>query len=175
MRILVTFAVDAEFAPWRKLREFVVKDGGSQQFFSAQFGATEVNVILTGIGCKSAWLETAKQVWNGDVDVCISSGLAGALRPQYRPGDVLVARMVKAVGWKRTVEGDSELVELAASMGATIVSSFHSADHVLANAAEKRELGSVADAVDMESGEVLFEASAFGARVVAVRGISDGL
>src|SRR5713226_7824242 len=112
MRILVTFAVDAEFAPWRKLREFVVKDGSSQQFFSAQFGATEVNVILTGIGCKSAWLETTKQVWNGDVDVCISSGLAGALRPQYRPGDVLVARMVQATGSRRIMESDPELMAL---------------------------------------------------------------
>jgi adenosylhomocysteine nucleosidase len=44
---------------------------------------------------------------------------------------------------------------------------------VIGLASEKRELGKVADAVEMESGEVLHEASAFGARVIAIRGISD--
>ena len=48
-----------------------------------------------------------------------------------------------------------------------------STDRVIVGAAAKGELGRVADVVEMESGDVLFEANAFGARVIAVRGISD--
>jgi adenosylhomocysteine nucleosidase len=44
---------------------------------------------------------------------------------------------------------------------------------VIGSAAEKRELGRVADAVEMESGDVLYDASAFAAKVIAIRGISD--
>jgi adenosylhomocysteine nucleosidase len=46
---------------------------------------------------------------------------------------------------------------------------------VIGSASEKNELRNVADAVEMESGEVLYEASVFGAKVIAIRGISDGV
>jgi hypothetical protein len=44
---------------------------------------------------------------------------------------------------------------------------------VIVDANEKIELGRIADVVDMESGDVLYEARAFGARVVAIRAVSD--
>jgi len=175
MRILVTFAVDAEFAPWRKLRQFVKRTAGSAEYFSARIGAADINVLLTGIGGKSAWLETTKIVWDGDVDICVSSGLAGALRPEHQPGDILAAKEVKAASWNRVVVSDPGLIHLAQDNGARVVRSFYSANRVICSAAEKRELSKVADAVEMESGEVLYEASAFGARVIAVRGISDAV
>jgi adenosylhomocysteine nucleosidase len=173
MRILVTFAVEAEFAPWRKRRDFRKHTNGVAEFFAARIAETEVNVLLTGVGGKNAWLEATKIVWDGDVDVCISSGLAGALRPQYHLGEVLAAREIQAIGWKRAVSSDAKLVRLAEEHGARIVDAFYSADRVISLASEKRELGRVADAVEMESGEVLHEAAAFGARGIAIRGISD--
>ena len=39
----------------------------------------------------------------------------------------------------------------------------YSSDHVVGSAVEKTELGKIADVVDMESGEILYEAIAFGA------------
>ncbi len=173
MRILVTFAVDAEFAPWRKLRGFEKHTDGVAEFFAARIGGADVNVLLTGVGGRSAWLEATKIVWDGDVDICISSGLAGALRSEYRIGDVLAAREIQAIGWKRVVASDAKLVRLAEEHGARAVNSFYSADRVISLASEKRELGKVADAVEMESGEVLYEAAAFGAKGIAIRGISD--
>src|SRR5438034_10683283 len=53
MRVLVTFAVEAEFAPWRKLRGFEKMTKGKAQFFRARIGASEVNVLLTGVGGKN--------------------------------------------------------------------------------------------------------------------------
>ena len=175
VRVLVTFAVEAEFAPWRALRQFVKRSDGTAEFYSAQIGGAEVNILLTGVGGKSAWLETTKTVWGGDVDICVSSGLAGALHPEYRPGDILAAKEVQAVGWKRVVASDANLVQLAIAYGAQGVASFYSVDRVIGLASEKWALGRVADAVEMESGEVLYEASAFGARVIAIRGISDAV
>jgi adenosylhomocysteine nucleosidase len=173
MRILVTFAVEAEFAPWRKLRQFVQRNQGPAEYYSAQIGSADAIVLLTGVGGKNAWLETTKTVWDGDVDICVSSGLAGALRAEYQLGDILAAKEVQATSWKRVVASDVKLIQLAEEHGARAVGSFYSADRVIGSASEKRELGRVADAVEMESGEVLYEASAFGAKVIAIRGISD--
>jgi adenosylhomocysteine nucleosidase len=173
MRILVTFAVEAEFAPWRKLRSFERQTSGSAEYYAVRIGGADVNVLLTGVGGKSAWLETTKIAWDCDVDVCISSGLAGALRTEYQLGDILAAKEVHAARWKRLVTSDEKLIQLAEEHGAKAVGSFYSADRVIGLASEKRELGGVADAVEMESGEVLYEASAFGAKVIAIRAISD--
>ena len=173
MRVLVTFAVEAEFAPWRELRGFEKMTKGQAQFFRARIGGGEVNVLLTGVGGKNAWLQATKVICDGEVHLCISSGLAGALRAEYHLGDVLAAREVHSVGSKRVVAADARLVRLAEEHGARAVDSFYSADHVIGLAAEKRELGRLADAVEMESGEVLYEAAAFGAKGIAIRGISD--
>jgi adenosylhomocysteine nucleosidase len=175
MRILVTFAVEAEFAPWRKVRQFVKHGNGLTEYFAARIGKANVNVVLTGVGGKSAWLETTKIVWDGNVDICVSSGLAGALRAEYQLGDILAAKEVQAISWKRVVASDAKLIQLAQEHGARAVGSFYSADRVIGSASEKSELGKVADAVEMESGEVLYEASAFGAKVIAIRGISDAV
>jgi adenosylhomocysteine nucleosidase len=173
MRVLVTFAVEAEFAPWRKLRGFEKMAKGTAQFFRARIGDSEVNVLLTGVGGKNAWLEATKVICGGEIAICISSGLAGALRPDYHLGEVLAAKEVQAVGRKRVVAADRRLVRLAEEHGARAVDSFYSADRVIGLASEKRELGGRADAVEMESGEVLYEAAAFGAKGIAIRGISD--
>jgi len=173
MRILVTFAVNAEFAPWRRLREFAGKDDGPCKIRTARFGQNEIGVLLTGIGGKSGWLGTTKRIWDGEVDICISSGLAGALREEYSPSDILVPRTVWAVARKKTIPCDSELLRAAVENGAREVGSFYSAEKVVTSAVEKRDLGRTADAVEMESGEVLYEAAELGARVIAIRGISD--
>ena len=175
MPVLVTFAVEAEFAPWRKLRGFEKIAKAKAHFFRARIGDSkvEVNVLLTGVGGKNGWLEAAKVIWGGGVAICISSGLAGALRPDYHLGDILAAKEVQAVGGKRVVPADRQLVRLAEEHGARAVDSFYSADRVIGLASEKKELGRRADAVEMESGEVLYEAAAFGAKGIAIRGISD--
>ena len=174
MRILVTFAVEAEFAPWRKMRAFVPSARGNVQAYTARFQDAEVIVLLTGVSGRRAWAEATSIIWDGNVDVCVSSGLAGALRKQHRPGDVLVPREVHATSWDKVIRTDRALVELASKCGARVVHAFYSADRVIVRSEEKLDLGAKMDAVEMETGDILLEAIAFGARVVAIRGISDG-
>jgi adenosylhomocysteine nucleosidase len=109
------------------------------------------------------------------VDVCISSGLAGGLREEHRPGDVLAAKEVHATNWNKVIPSDVTLLEVASACGAKVADAFYSVDRVLVRSSEKSELGAKADAVEMESGDIMLEAVAFGAKVIAIRGISDAV
>jgi adenosylhomocysteine nucleosidase len=173
MRILVTFAVEAEFAPWRAIRKFQELPHADMECFSSKIRECELAVLLTGMGCKKARLEATKAIWNSDVDICVSSGLAGALRPEHGIGEILVPQQVLAAKLDRVISCDLTLVESAVSSGAKRVSTFYTADRVIIRAEEKKSLGAAGDAVEMESGDILFEAAALGARVVAARAISD--
>jgi adenosylhomocysteine nucleosidase len=175
MKILVTFAVDAEFAPWRKLRPFSESATAGVKTHAARFANAELTVLLTGVGGRKAWAEATKLIWDGNMDVCISSGLAGSLRTEHRVGDILAAREVHATSWNKMIPSDAALLKLAAASGAKIVDAFHSVNRALVRSEEKQNLGAKADAVEMESGDILLEAVAFGAKVIAIRGISDGV
>jgi len=175
VRILVTFAVEAEFAPWRRWRRFQKAQVAHLGGYTTEIASAKVLVVLTGVGPGAA-SGKLEGMWRAeDFDVCISSGLAGALRPSHLPGEILAARYVASAGGARAVHGDEELLSLAASSGAKIVSSFCTSERILLTASEKSSLGSLADAVEMESREVLEGAAARGIRGVAVRAIADGV
>jgi adenosylhomocysteine nucleosidase len=180
MKILVTFALETEFAPWRALREFHAVQWGDLEVYRAQIGAAEVVVLLTGAGPKQARLQTAK-VLGGDQEsmhLCVSAGLAGALKPQYRIGQVLAARSVRTESElndpsSNPLQSSAPLLSFAADCGATVVEQFFSAVCVVGRAEEKRHLGANSDAVEMESFEVLLESAASGIPAIAIRTISD--
>jgi adenosylhomocysteine nucleosidase len=180
MKILVTFALENEFAPWRALREFHAVQWGDAEVYRAQVGAAEVVVLLTGVGPKQAHLQTAK-VLGGDQEsmhLCVSTGLAGALKPEFRIGQVLAARSVRAESELNDLSSNPQqssapLLSFAAECGATVVEQFFSAVRVVGRAEEKRHLGAQSDAVEMESFEVLLESAASGIPAIAIRAISD--
>jgi nucleoside phosphorylase len=172
VKVLVTFAVDAEFAPWRELRHFEKLNRDGIETYAGKIEGAEVTVLLTGIGGKKMGWEANGRVWSG-IDVCISSGLAGALREEYRVGDILAARRIERGSGATAVVCDEALLHVASELKAKIVSSFYSANQIIGSAMEKQELGKLADAVEMESDEILRQAAAAGARIIAVRAISD--
>jgi nucleoside phosphorylase len=180
LKILVTFALETEFAPWRTLRKFRRSMWGAVEVHSAEIGESEVDVVLTGVGSRQAALAVSKLSW-GEADgmqFCISSGLAGALKTDYRIGQVLAARTVTAErapeeGTDSVAECSPALVSFAAECGATVVDRFYSAERAIVAAHEKRHLGERADAVEMESFQVLFKSRTDGIPAVAIRSISD--
>lgn len=180
MHILVTFALDAEFAPWRNSRLFRPGKWGLADAHWTEISGAKVGVVLTGIGPRQAALKASEIVWesNEPVRVCISAGLAGALRPEYKLADVLAARAVSSGGAPRArelrvIDCDPSLVALAGECGARIAAGIHTADRVISTAAEKQVLAAAADAVEMESFEVVKESVAYGVRSVVIRAISD--
>lgn len=181
MRILVTFALEPEFAPWRASREFIPQNVGGLKLWKSNIGNSEIFVILTGIGDNSAnvmGLMMREADNNRYFDVCVSSGLAGALRPDCRLSDIVVAKLLKSsfvhgdLG-RAWLEPDKQLVELAVAHGAKPVDAFYTAEKVLTTAQEKSQLSTTAAVVEMESFDVVKEGYAWGARGVAIRAISD--
>jgi len=175
MKILVTFALENEFAPWRKLGKFrrISKDNQIKTY-SARIGSSDVRVVLTGVG-RFAVQRALAHAFRERVDVCIASGLAGSLRVAYVSGDVLAARAVLEIRGSHTVKSDDDLLEIAERSGAKVVENFLASDRVISTANEKQQLGSMGDAVDMEGIHVLLAAVDRGIRPLAVRAISDGV
>jgi adenosylhomocysteine nucleosidase len=171
MKILVTFAVQSEFAPWQRRRSFL-RLPGDLPMFETNFGGARVRAILTGMGRDHA-LEAAKTSLTYKPDICVSTGLAGSLRSGYRPGDILAARLVSEVGEPVAVASHPELLSTAVDCGARQIERLATSRTLVARAEQKRQLGSQAEAVDMESYTILAEAARRGVPAVAIRAVSD--
>ncbi|HET9399631.1 MAG TPA: hypothetical protein VFO34_01665 [Candidatus Acidoferrales bacterium] len=183
MKILVTFAVEPEFAPWRGRHRFSAVRKEKVELHEAEMHGAEITVLLTGIGPLVSRRNVTEAFVSGvfeqhSFDVCISSGLAGALRGNWAIGDILVPRSVKSdTSADREVGAqflpDATMLEAAEKFGARVVDRCLTSDRMISSAAEKSSLGAEADAVEMESYGILSEASAWGARGVCVRAIGD--
>lgn len=180
MKILVTFALENEFAPWHAMRKFRPGKWGEADVYRAEVGFAEVGVVLTGAGPKQAHLEAAKVLGSDpdSINLCVSSGLAGALKSDYQIGQVLAARSVRTESdltdpGSNPLESSAPLLSFAAECGMTVVEQFYSAVRVVGRSEEKRYLGEHSDAVEMESFEVLLESAAYGIPAIAIRAISD--
>lgn len=178
MRILVTFAVRAEFSQWRSRHPFVPYEFENWEkrrdfeLFKATIGSNEVTVLLTGIGGENA--AAAMQTLPIEMhDVCISAGLAGALQTGLSPGDLVVAKISQTVDRKLQVESNTALVDLALECGARLVNSSFTVDKIVATADEKQELAASGSIVEMETSYVLTAAGKHHVPAVAVRAISD--
>ncbi len=181
MRILVTFAVEAEFAPWRRLRKFATTSVASKMpgwkatyaVYRANIDGVEVHAALTGMGYQVARLAMGTLLEELTPDVCVSSGFAGAVKATLRPGDVLAASWVRPLQGERRIASDPDLVEVASQCGAKRVDCFVSSNHVVSTALEKRPLGEFADAVELESFRILCAAKGRGIPAAAIRVVSD--
>lgn len=179
MKILVTFALETEFTPWRSSHAFQPGMWGSAKARFAEIAGAQVGVVLTGAGPKQAglWASEVMRSDPGSINLCISAGFAGALKEAYKIGQVLAAKSVfsevSQAESPRILPSSEPLVAFAASCGATVVDQFYSAQHVVSRAEEKQHLGKIADAIEMESFEIMRQAAAVGIPAVAIRSISD--
>jgi adenosylhomocysteine nucleosidase len=178
MRILVTFAVRAEFSQWCSRHPFVPYEFENWEkrrdfeLFKANFGSNEVTVLLTGIGGENAY-KAMRTLPIEMHDVCISTGLAGALQASLKPGDIVVARTAETLDQKLRIESDSALVDFAVACGARAVKISLTSETIVAMADEKQELGKSGSVVEMETSYILRVAEKHHVPAVAVRAISD--
>jgi Phosphorylase superfamily len=137
-----------------------------------QIGESSVRVFLTGAG-RFAAQRAAGIALEEQPDICIVSGLSGALRPEHALAKTLVARKVTDPNGAKSHPSHPDLLVTAVAAGAKSVDRFLTSDHVVADSEEKRRLGSHGDAVDMESFWVLAAAAERGVPAVAIRAVSD--
>jgi adenosylhomocysteine nucleosidase len=172
VKVLVTFAVDAEFAPWRRLRNLSQIELGGVTISQAQIGRALVDFVVTGMGAKNA-RRVANIVMAQPYTICVASGFAGALKPEHTIGSILVADAVQQIGKARTLESSRQLVYAASQDGAFRTKMFLTSDSVVRTSEEKAKLAPFADAVDMESFAILSSAHERKLSAVAIRVISD--
>jgi len=172
MKILVTFALTPEFAPWRRLREFQPVHYGGLPAWATRLGAAELRVALTGMGPQHA-ARTVSTLLADRPDFVISAGLCGSLRPQHRPGEILVARALSSSGASKMLRADESLLQFAAASGARPVDLFRTSETLVRSPEEKAMLAPLAHAADMESYAILEQAAAHRIPAVAIRAVSD--
>jgi adenosylhomocysteine nucleosidase len=178
MRILVTFAIKAEFSQWSSRHPFVPYEFENWEtrrefdLFKANIGPDEVTVLLTGMGgelAARAMLSIPIEVH----DICISSGLAGSLDAALSPRDVVVARTTETLDQTCLAASDAALFDLAVTSGAKPVNVSLTSEKIVATGEEKEELSRKGSVVEMESTHVLAAAIRHHVPCVAVRAISD--
>lgn len=172
MRILITSALDVEFAPWRKLHPFARLTGSEFAGHEGKFGEIQVRAVLTGVGVARA-AKVAHSALEWRPDICITSGLAGSLRAEHGIGQVLAARGIMELQSGRTIEADAALLRRAEDCGAFVVERLLTSREMAVSAEGKKRLGKMAGAVEMESFAVAAEAEAKRIPVIAIRAISD--
>ena len=172
MRVLVTFAVEAEFAPWRRLATVRSSPAGGCELLQTRIGSASVDFVVTGMGMNNA-RKGAEAAMSVPHTICIAAGFAGSLKRSYKVGDILVARAVRRIGKPKTIESARSLFMAACENRALEAEMFLTSDGVVGTAEEKARLQPFADAVDMESFATLSVASERKLPAVAIRVISD--
>ena len=180
MFVLVTFAVDAEFAPWREIRRFrKVKLNekhwsGGADVYETQVGDCCVWVSLTGMGIKSFDFKSALCLRSAGLDAIISSGLCGA--PEAL-ATVLARSLRQNVSARCATPPDFRpRTHSLTSPNARAPRSSKRCSPPTASSTrseEKARLSQFADAVDMESFHIVHEFSLEAAPVTVIRAISD--
>jgi adenosylhomocysteine nucleosidase len=174
VKVLVTFAVEAEFSPWRRLRNMREIKIGEIAAYQAQIGRAQVDFVITGMGMENA-RRASEALLHEPYQFCVTAGFAGALVEKHAIGDILVAESVQELGKSKTLQCSRNLVYAASDDGAKLVKTFLTANQVISTAAEKKRLAPFAEAVEMESFAILTAAHHRKKAVVAIRVISDSM
>ena len=172
MKVLVTYAVETEFAPWRRLRDLEKVQIGGVEVHRSQVGRAMVDFLVTGMGAANA-RRAAESVISKEYAFCIVSGFAGALKSHVKPGDVVAPEKAISSGSGRPILCERNLFRGAKQDGAIEITALLTTDHVVATAEEKAALAPFAEAVDMESYAVLEASREKGVPALAIRVISD--
>jgi len=184
MRILVTFAVDAEFAPWRRRHAFekisMPTLVGLQEpfFYRGTAFNFDADVLLTGIGWEEEEAGNCPryvllELLKNKPDLFISSGLAGGLRVDLRCGDIVAANEILLRTGGDTFRSSTNLLAIAREAGAKIDLKQVTETHIVSETSAKSALAKLGDFVDMEGYHILQIVSGTRIPVISVRAICD--
>jgi len=173
MKVLVVYAVEPEFDPWRRLRKFADVKAGDFTIHRTQIAGAVVDFVVTGMGPARA-ARAMEAVASPQYSLVIASGLAGALRPELGIGDIVLPEAVsRAEGETAPLACDAALHAEGISAGGKSIETIVSSEHIATTVEEKLRLGKSAQAVDMESFSVVASAQRLGIPAVVLRAVSD--
>ncbi|GAC1666750.1 MAG: hypothetical protein NVS9B4_22500 [Candidatus Acidiferrum sp.] len=173
MKVLVTFAAEAEMAVWRRKYEGHQIDASGTTIYRCRIGQARVDLAVTGMGIKNAQ-RVASVVLPGDYSVCICSGFAGGLNRGYKAGQVVAGAGVRQIGTGRTLKCSPELLQAAVANGALRAETMLTSATLVSTIEEKARLAGFGDAVDMESAAIIGVANEHRIPAAIIRVISDG-
>ena len=172
MKVLVTYAVEAEFARCRTLRNLETLKVGNVGVHRAQIGRAVTDFVVTGMGAENA-RSACEAVMSDDYSLCIATGFSGALKEELKPGAIIAPEQVLSRATGKRTDSGRNLMHAAVRDGATRINTLLTVDEVVKTAEEKASLAPFAEAVDMESFAILQAARAKKLTAVVIRVISD--
>ena len=152
----MTFALPAESSSFRRALQSGAVDN------------SEVEVLHTGVGEKACRKNLAEFLQEGQPDCLISSGFAGALSAQIKPGELILAKNFSTVPISR--------IQAALGRFLVRVDDLYTADTMIATSTERERVHTTtgAAAVDMETEFIARICAERGIPLISLRAISDG-
>jgi adenosylhomocysteine nucleosidase len=149
-KVLLVFAMKEELAPWRRGHRFLPVENSPHPASVTSIGSTEVYVALVGAGAVNAkYFNDLTASINPSLGIV--TGVAAGLKPEWRPGDILVAQTVSGPDGKPEIHADPSLVRMAVECGAKHAPVLITLPRIVRTVEEKVRLASLGDAADMES------------------------
>ena len=171
-KILLAFALKEELAPWRRRHHFRTIPSSPHALTVTSFGNTEVYAALAGAGAPDANYFNDLTT-HTTPSLGVVTGVAVGLKPEWRPGDLLVAQSVCGPGAETAIPSAPSLINLAVQCGAKTAPSLVTLPYIARTIEEKLRLASFGDAADMESLPLMKQWSARGIPSLALRVILD--
>ncbi|GAN33577.1 MAG: hypothetical protein DYG83_09405 [Candidatus Brocadia sp. AMX2] len=189
--IAVFFALSQEMASLKSQVNIVKKIRYAHAvFYQAEFHGFPITLVQTGIGKNvSDVVHRLSKCFR--IQLMVSSGFAGSVRPEVGIGDLVIGKHVlysSQETWEETIKIDSTLscdtsiADLAVALSSADNLRSHCGDilsvhKIIHQSSVKRHIGTKtsAIAVDMESFVIGERANAMGIPFIVVRAISDGV
>ena len=196
MKIAIMGAMPEEIAPiLEKLSEYKTVEYADNRYYEATYRGVELVIAYSKIGKVFSTLTAATMIEHFGCEKLLFSGVAGAISPKLKVGDLIIATQLSQHDLDITafghpfgyvpegavfVESDKELValgkEVATEMGKVVVEgTIATGDQFVANEERKNWIGDTfsADALEMEGASVAVVCDALNVPFFILRAISD--
>ena len=196
MKIAIMGAMPEEITPiLEKVGRYEIKEYAGNRYYEASYRGVDLVIAYSKIGKVFSTLTAATMIEHFGAEKLLFSGVAGAISPKLKVGDLIVATKlsqhdldISAFGHPYGyvpegavfVEADKGMIEIskevAQSMGKTVLEGvIATGDQFVANEKRKNWIGEIfgADALEMEGASVAVVCNALNVPFFILRAISD--
>ena len=196
MKIAIMGAMPEEIAPiLEKVDDYTTIEYANNSYYEASYKGMELVIAYSKIGKVFSTLTAATMIEHFKAQKLLFSGVAGAISPKIKVGDLVVATKISQHDLDITafghpygfvpegsvfIEADKDMIEMskdvAKSMGKSVLEGIiATGDQFVANEERKNWIGETfnADALEMEGGSVAVVCDALNVPFFILRAISD--